>query len=65
MKVDKDHYDFRVWCESCSVRIAPHEPKSLADGKTYHERCYSKLGAQVSDAAAELSRTANTPGGRK
>jgi hypothetical protein len=37
--------DFRVWCEHCSIRIAPHEEKIAADGKTYHQRCYSRLSA--------------------
>jgi hypothetical protein len=45
MKVNKAEVksgDFRVWCEHCSIRIAPHEEKIAMDGKTYHQRCYSK-----------------------
>ena len=34
--------DFRVWCEHCSIRIAPHEEKMTVNGKAYHQRCYSK-----------------------
>src|ERR1051325_10429574 len=34
--------DFRIWCERCSIRIAPHEEKIQLAEKTYHSRCYSK-----------------------
>ena len=35
--------EFRVWCEECRIRIAPHEERALQDGKAYHRRCYSRL----------------------
>ena len=35
--------DFRVWCEHCRIRVAPHEERAEAGGKTYHPRCYSQL----------------------
>ena len=35
--------EFRVWCEHCCIRIAPHEERTVAGGKSYHPRCYSKL----------------------
>ena len=35
--------EFRVWCEECRIRIAPHEERMLQDGKAYHGRCYSRL----------------------
>ena len=35
--------EFRVWCEECHIRIAPHEERTLEGGMTYHRRCYSKL----------------------
>jgi hypothetical protein len=35
--------DFRVWCEHCCIRIAPHEERTAVRDKIYHLRCYSKL----------------------
>jgi hypothetical protein len=57
--------DFRVWCEDCSIRIAPHEEKIVADGKSYHQRCYSKHAGPVAKARAASSRRANVQGGGK
>ena len=39
--------DFKVWCEHCCIRIAPHEETSVIRGKTYHPRCYSKVSSLV------------------
>jgi len=41
-KFDKQ-VEFRVWCESCCVRVAPNEEREVVGGKTYHPNCYSKL----------------------
>jgi hypothetical protein len=41
-KFDKQA-EFRVWCESCCVRVAPNEEREVVRGKTYHPNCYSKL----------------------
>jgi hypothetical protein len=35
--------EFRVWCESCCIRVAPNEERAVVHGKTYHPNCYSKL----------------------
>src|SRR5687768_6121863 len=35
--------EFRVWCEQCCIRIAPHEERTDRAGKAYHPRCYSRL----------------------
>ena len=46
MKTDKTAVtapDHRVWCEVCSIRIAPNEEQVEKDSKTYHQRCYAKL----------------------
>ena len=32
-----------VWCDSCSIRIAPNEEQIAAGDKIYHQRCYSKI----------------------
>lgn len=34
--------EFRVWCEICSIRIAPNEEQIAVDHKTYHKRCHAK-----------------------
>lgn len=46
-KEERDRY-FRIWCECCSIRIAPHEQKMAVNGKTYHQKCYSKHGVSKS-----------------
>ena len=40
-----DNGSLKVWCEHCSIRIAPSEMKVASDGKVYHERCYEKSSA--------------------
>lgn len=35
--------DIRVWCEWCSIRIAPSEEQAIHKGKSYHQRCYSRV----------------------
>ena len=57
--------DFRVWCEHCSIRIAPHEEKIDADGNTYHQRCFSKRSPAGSAARAPAAQPADVPGGEK
>jgi hypothetical protein len=37
--------DFGVWCEHCSIRIAPNEERVAEKSKTYHQRCYAKSKA--------------------
>ena len=37
--------ELKVWCEHCSIRIAPNEEQIVVREKTYHERCYLKLSA--------------------
>jgi hypothetical protein len=41
-KVDVRAAEFRVWCDFCSIRIAPNEEQITVEGKTYHQRCYVK-----------------------
>ena len=50
----------KVWCEHCSIRIAPSEIRVASDGKMYHERCYGKSSAGSKVIAA--ARSANTLG---
>jgi hypothetical protein len=51
---------FKVWCEQCSIRIAPSEMRVASDGKMYHDRCYEKLSAGSKTIAA--SQSSNTRG---
>ena len=43
-KSDSIKAEFRIWCESCSIRVAPNEQRIVVAGKIYHPNCYSKLG---------------------
>lgn len=53
-KVDVKGGEFRVWCDCCSIRIAPNEEQIAVDGKTYHQRCYSKTFSEVSKSKTNL-----------
>ena len=46
-KVENPKPDFKVWCESCCLRIAPLEDRTVVMDKAYHPRCYSKLSAKA------------------
>jgi hypothetical protein len=61
-KADVKATEFRVWCECCSVRIAPNEEQTAFAGKTYHQRCYSKIFSEVSTAKKKSSRAVDTSG---
>ncbi|PYR64859.1 MAG: hypothetical protein DMG20_15700 [Acidobacteria bacterium] len=37
--------ELKVWCEHCSIRIAPNEEQIVVSEKAYHLRCYLKLPA--------------------
>ena len=45
-KAENANSDLRVWCDICSIRVAPSEDRVVVRGKTYHANCYSKLGAK-------------------
>ena len=32
-----------VWCQRCSIRIAPYDRRLVKNRKSYHEGCYSKM----------------------
>ena len=61
-KADVKPVDFRVWCECCSIRIAPNEEQIAVGGKTYHPRCYSKTFSAVSKAKAKSSQAVDIRG---
>jgi hypothetical protein len=61
-KADVKAAEFRVWCECCSVRIAPNEEQTAVASKTYHQRCYSKTFSEVSAAKTKSSRAVDTSG---
>ena len=51
-KPENTSAEVKVWCESCCVRVAPNEGRTVVQGKTYHLRCYSKLAAKTKIADA-------------
>jgi hypothetical protein len=42
----EQNIDLKIWCESCHIRVGSNEQKIVANGKTYHSRCYAKLNAK-------------------
>jgi hypothetical protein len=65
MKIQKDDVkpaEFRVWCECCSIRLAPNEQQIAVDGKIYHQRCYSKSFSEVPKMKTESSQAADIRG---
>jgi len=60
-----DVEDFKVWCEYCSIRIAPNENRTPLDGKFYHERCYAKYSAAIAPVTATPARTRSVVGGKR
>jgi hypothetical protein len=56
-EVDKENH--KVWCEHCSIRIAPNEGRVASDGKTYHQHCYERHCAAdlTMRVASDQSRT--------
>lgn len=38
---------FKIWCERCSIRIAPNEERVSVRDKTYHTNCHSKLTSKA------------------
>jgi hypothetical protein len=51
-----------VWCDCCSIRIAPNEEQIAANGKTYHQRCYSKAFPGVSKTKTKSSHAGDIRG---
>jgi hypothetical protein len=43
---------FRVWCDRCSIRIAPSEERVAVGAKVYHSNCHSKLAKPKSKRRA-------------
>jgi hypothetical protein len=51
-KVEMANIDFRVWCDHCCIRIAPHEDRTAVGTKAYHPGCYSKLMSSTANVKA-------------
>jgi hypothetical protein len=49
--------EFKVWCEQCSIRIAPNEARVAGDGKIYHQHCYEKYFAPTSKTSVPSDRS--------
>ena len=63
-KAEVDNGNLKVWCESCSIRIAPNEGRVASDGKIYHQRCYERYCAADSKMRVASDRS-ETVLGRK
>jgi len=61
-KADVKTAEFRVWCDCCSIRIAPNEEQIAVDGKIYHQRCYSKTFSAVSKPKTKSSQPVDIRG---
>ena len=64
IKVQNTSAEFKVWCESCCIRVAPNEERIVVLGKTYHSHCYSKLGTKAkvdAPGASALKKLSGTP----
>jgi hypothetical protein len=57
--------DVRVWCEYCSIRVAPNEERITSRGKTYHQRCYSKFRDAASNGKIDSPRSKDNAGDEK
>src|ERR1051325_8938623 len=57
--------DFRVWCDYCSIRIAPNEERITSDHKMYHQRCYTRSGSSASKVRAASASAASKSLGDK
>jgi hypothetical protein len=44
-RAEVDNGNLKVWCEHCSIRIAPNEGRVASDGKIYHQHCYERYCA--------------------
>jgi hypothetical protein len=42
----------KVWCDLCSLRIAPYEGRIVIRKKAYHIRCHAKLNSSHSKTKA-------------
>jgi len=42
-KRESPNLDLKVWCDRCSIRIAPSEERAMVGNKAYHAQCYAKL----------------------
>jgi hypothetical protein len=45
-KAENTTAEVKVWCESCCLRVAPNEERTVVHGKTYHSHCYAKLSTK-------------------
>ena len=59
VKSETREKEFRVWCEHCCIRIAPHEERIAARGNSYHPRCHLKLVPLTAERATPRSAPVN------
>jgi len=66
-KIHRDEVDsnFKVWCEYCSIRIAPNEGRIASDGKIYHQNCYERYSAADLKMRVASNRSGTALGGKR
>ena len=62
-KVEVPKVEFKIWCERCSIRIAPNEERTIVGGKIYHPQCYLKVAS--SGARPKNAVTGSPIGGQR
>ena len=51
-KAKSPEAEFKVWCKSCCIRVAPNEQRIVVHGNLSH--CYSKLSSKPKDDVPDL-----------
>lgn len=67
-KVDRaelESNNLKVWCEHCSIRIAPNESRVASDGKIYHQQCHEKYHVADSKMRVASADRSGAASGRK
>jgi hypothetical protein len=64
-RAEVDNGNLKVWCEHCSIRIAPNEGRVASDGKIYHQRCYERYCAADSKMRVASDRSGTVPGRKR
>src|SRR5262249_52829168 len=66
-KAENTTAELKVWCESCCLRVAPNEERTVVRGKTYHSRCSPNSTANrevKQDCHDEMCYSEHRTGGR-
>jgi hypothetical protein len=64
-RAEVDNGNLKVWCEHCSIRIAPNESRVASDGKIYHQHCYERFCAADLKVRVASDRSGTIPGPKR